>query len=74
VTASFPPTCSIHGGPSAQFVVPYQHALETEAGQRNVHLYLQGCCLNLLRKNAEQSATLVDVERLSCKSSSARAP
>jgi hypothetical protein len=24
------------------FVVPYQHALETEAGQRNVHLYLQG--------------------------------
>ena len=26
------------------FVVPYQQALETEAGQRNVHLYLQGCC------------------------------
>ena len=24
------------------FVVPYQQALETEAGQRNVHLYLQG--------------------------------
>ena len=24
------------------FVVPYQHALETEAGKRNVHLYLQG--------------------------------
>jgi len=24
------------------FVVPYQHALETEAGQRNMHLYLQG--------------------------------
>ena len=23
-------------------VVPYQHALETEAGQRNVHLYLEG--------------------------------
>ena len=25
-----------------EFVVPYQQALETEAGQRNVHLYLQG--------------------------------
>jgi hypothetical protein len=23
------------------FVVPYQHALETEAGKRNVHLYLR---------------------------------
>jgi hypothetical protein len=22
------------------FVVPYQHALETEAGKRNIHLYL----------------------------------
>jgi hypothetical protein len=26
------------------FVVPYQQALETEAGKRNVHLCLQGCC------------------------------
>jgi hypothetical protein len=26
------------------FVVPYQHALLTEAGQRNLHLYLQGYC------------------------------
>ena len=25
-----------------EFVMPYQHVLETEAGQRNVHLYLQG--------------------------------
>jgi len=25
----------------AEFVVPYQQALETEAGQRNLHLYLQ---------------------------------
>jgi hypothetical protein len=25
-----------------EFVVPYQHALEPEAGQRHVHLYLQG--------------------------------
>jgi hypothetical protein len=24
------------------FVLPYQHAFETEAGKRNVHLYLQG--------------------------------
>src|SRR5712692_1568002 len=46
------------------FVVPYQHALETEAGQRNVHLYLQGLLSHLPRKNAEQIATLVDVERL----------
>jgi SRSO17 transposase len=46
------------------FVVPYQHVLETEAGQRNVHLYLQGLLSHLLRKNAEDIATLVDVERL----------
>src|SRR5215467_7175151 len=46
------------------FVVPYQHALETEAGQRNVHLYLQGLLSHLPRKNAEDIATLVDVERL----------
>src|SRR5919108_3238084 len=46
------------------FVAPYQHALETEAGQRNVHLYLQGLLSHLLRKNAEDIATLVDVERL----------
>jgi hypothetical protein len=25
-----------------EFVVPYQQALETEAAQRNMHLYLQG--------------------------------
>src|SRR5216683_2568489 len=46
------------------FVVPYQHALETEAGQRNVHLYLQGLLSHLPRKNAEEIAILVDVERL----------
>ena len=40
------------------FVVPYQHALETEAGQRNVHLYLQGLLSHLPRKNAEDIATL----------------
>src|SRR4029450_4866067 len=27
------------------FAVPYQHALETEAGKRNVSLYLQGLVL-----------------------------
>src|SRR2546426_10839229 len=46
------------------FVAPYQHALETETGQRNVHLYLQGLLSHLPRKNAEDIATLVDVERL----------
>jgi SRSO17 transposase len=46
------------------FVVPYQHCLETEAGQRNVHLYLEGLLSHLDRKNAEEIAALVDVERL----------
>lgn len=46
------------------FVVPYQQALETEAGQRNVHLYLQGLLSHLPRKNAEEIAALVNVERL----------
>src|ERR671931_2030312 len=46
------------------FAVPYQHVLETEAGQRNVHLYLQGLLSHLPRKNAEDIATLVEVERL----------
>src|SRR5713226_2706258 len=45
------------------FVVPYQQALETEAGQRNVHLYLQGLLSHLPRKNAEDIAALVHVER-----------
>ena len=48
----------------SDFVVPYQHALETEAGKRNVHLYLQGLLSHLPHKNAEEIATLVDVERL----------
>ena len=47
----------------AAFVVPYQQALETEAGQRNVHLYLQGLLSHLPGKNAEDIATFVDVER-----------
>ena len=45
------------------FVVPYQQALETEAGQRNVHLYLQGLLSHLPGKNAEDIAMFVDVHR-----------
>src|SRR5262252_5302298 len=47
----------------AEFVVPYQHVLETEASQRNVHLYLQGLLSHLPGKNAEDIATFVAVER-----------
>ena len=46
-----------------EFVVPYQHALETEASGRHVHLCLQGLLAHLERKNAEKIATFVDVER-----------
>jgi Ran GTPase-activating protein (RanGAP) involved in mRNA processing and transport len=44
-------------------VVPYQHALETEADQRNVHRSLAGLLSHLEHKNAEKIAALVDVER-----------
>jgi len=47
----------------AEFVVPYQQALETEAAQRNMHLYLKGLLSHLPRKNAEDIATFVDVQR-----------
>jgi SRSO17 transposase len=46
------------------FVVPYQHALKTEASQRNVHRYLAGLLSHLDRQNAETMAALVAVERL----------
>src|SRR6266436_3835847 len=46
-----------------EFVVPYQHALEAEAGQHHVHRYLAGLLSHLNRKNAETIAALVDVER-----------
>src|SRR5439155_9564506 len=46
-----------------EFVVPYQHVLATAAGQRNVHLYLQGLLSHLPGKNAEDIAMFVDVER-----------
>src|SRR6266567_720726 len=45
------------------FVVPYQQALETEAGQHPMPLYLQGLLSHVPRKNAEDIAALVDVER-----------
>ncbi len=45
------------------FVVPYQRAMETEAGQHPMPLYLQGLLSHLPRKNAEEIAALVDVER-----------
>src|SRR5881397_2706517 len=46
-----------------EFVVPYQQALETEAAQHHMHLYLQGLLSHLPRKNAEDIAAWVDVER-----------
>jgi SRSO17 transposase len=46
------------------FAALYQHCLETEAAQRNVQLYLAGLLSDLDRKNAEEIAALVDVERL----------
>src|SRR5467141_1196333 len=46
-----------------EFVVPYQQALETEAGRHPMHLYLQGLLSHVPRKNAEKIAALVDVER-----------
>jgi SRSO17 transposase len=45
------------------FVGPDQQALETEAGQRNVHLSLQGLLSPLPGKNAEDIAPFVEVER-----------
>ncbi len=46
-----------------EFVMPYQQALEAEAGQPHVHRYLAGLLSHLNRKNAETIAALVDVER-----------
>jgi hypothetical protein len=46
------------------FAVPYQQCLETEAGKRNVHRYLEGLLSHLDRKNVEGIAALVDVQRL----------
>src|SRR2546428_6301367 len=46
-----------------EFVVPYQQALVTEADQHPMPLYLQGLLSHLPRKNAEDIAAWVDVER-----------
>src|SRR5712691_8208325 len=46
-----------------EFVVPYQQALETEADQHPMHLYLQGLLSHVDCKNAEEIAAFVDVER-----------
>jgi SRSO17 transposase len=43
--------------------MPYQQALETEADPHSMHLYLQGLLSHLPRKNAEEIAAWVDVER-----------
>jgi len=45
------------------FVVPYQQALEAEAGPHLIPLYLQGLLSHLPGKNAEDIATFIDVER-----------
>lgn len=47
----------------AEFVVPYQQALEIEVAQHSMHLYLQGLLSPLQRKNAEEIAAWVDVDR-----------
>src|SRR5688572_14833102 len=47
----------------AEFVVPYQQALEIEVAQHPMHLYLQGLLSPLQRKNAEEIAAWVDVDR-----------
>jgi SRSO17 transposase len=47
----------------AACAVSSQHVLETEAGQRNVPLSLQGLLSHVAGKNAEDIATCVDVQR-----------
>lgn len=47
----------------SEFVMPYQQALETEADPHSMHLYLQGLLSHLPRKNAEEIAAWIDVER-----------
>jgi len=46
------------------FVVPSHHALATAAGKRTVHLDLEGVLSHGPRPNADESAALVEVERL----------
>src|SRR5215471_51180 len=58
----------------AEFVVPYQHVLETAAGQRNVHLYLLGLLSHLPGKHAEDIATFVNIARQVMQAFSGTAP
>ena len=51
-----------------EFVVPYQQALEAEAGHNPMHLYLQGLLSHLQRKNAEEIATLLAAVPTRCSS------
>ena len=46
-----------------EFVVPFQQALEVEAGPHLMHLYLQGLLSQLPGKNAEDIAAWVNVDR-----------
>ena len=46
------------------FVVPSHHALATAAGKRTVHLDLEGVLSHGPRQHADESAALVEVERL----------
>jgi hypothetical protein len=54
------------------FVVPYQHCLETEAGQRSVHLYLEGLLSHLGRKTPRRLRPWSMSSAWSCKSLSVR--
>ena len=45
------------------FVVPYPHALATAVGQRQLPRYLAGLLSHVGRKNAQEMATCVHVER-----------
>jgi len=64
MTASFPPTCSPPWWTVwALSSFPINRRLRPRPGQRHVHRYLAGLLSHLERKNAEEIATLVDVER-----------
>ena len=58
----------------SEFVIPYQQVLATEAGQRNVHLYLQGCCPTCLARISRTSRRSSISSDRSCKHSWAPHP
>jgi SRSO17 transposase len=59
-----PDVCASMVDRLGDFVAPDQHCLETEAGQRNMHLSLAGLLSHVDRKNTETIAAFIDVERL----------